>query len=462
MSNKVKTDGERELQTVMSLESAASAAPLRKAFSGVSSLKEYKKLEKAVKKELGEKSFLDPSIHPDLSESVEFYGFSGGIKRKARRFMLRLEYLNAFQDLRADQVRDEEADKDWIKGTLRQRIESHKTLEYPIFVTATGKIIHGHHRWTTWKNIVAKDPDLLNTKKIPVIVLSDPYFINEETGELEKMVGTDTGFNHRVSQIKPNKKQENSPYSMEGCASAIKKLMDEDKAMGGMNPGGKPFYDEKNDKDAEELAKGYFDTVMKELFEDEFSASKRTQIRKLIHQSSSVKVVHSWKSENVELDDVGWPRGKDPNKTNKRLDPKSWTSIDTDTVRNPNGDKKILHRIISTAGSKHKQEIRSVIVDMYQEGTLHEISGFNVLLQLERKTRSTVKSVNDRLFNNYIATQLTGINNGSAKVGWVPILSVRCSKELEDERDVGRTADWDATLGAFVWRDNGEAIKVMA
>jgi|TARA_R110000796_G_C14510376_1_gene429824 hypothetical protein len=429
-------------------------------FKGTRSYSDYMKSESAVEKELNKRGFLDPRDHKDHKETTHFWGLTeDGEDVPARRYWMKFEYRDV-DTLIPDQVREQKTDKDWIKNKLYDRISRRGTLKYPIYITSAGYIVHGHHRWETWKEILKKNPDALNTIKIPVIVITGSYIVDEENKKVEAMVGTSSAFNNKVAQIAPNTPQENLPLNMIDTAISVAQLYELDPNMHGYNPGGKVFYDENNPKD--KVAKDNFDNVMKRFFFNEFGPAQRTQIRKLVHKDISMKVEHTFDEVTAEFANLGWPTGVDTSGKNKRLDPREWTCVDPDPVRNPNGDKVILHRQISTAGIKHKQEVRDIIVDMYQEKTLHQISGFRVVLELAGKTRSTVISVNDKHFNDYIAKQLTGINNGSEAVDWPGILSVRCSKEVEDVRDVGMTADWDSELGAFVNRDTKKPIRVMA
>ena len=446
-----------EAKRLMTLNKTIKAALGRKTQRAQKTLSDFQKIEDDVAKELAKQGFEDPREHVKLRETTHFMGLDNGQDRPARRFMMEFKFMNV-GDLESNQVRGEKADKNWMKNKLIPRIEAHGTLEYPIYIRPSGKIVHGHNRWESWKQILKRDPNALNTVKIPVIVLSDAFFVDEAADQISEMVGSGGAFNNKVSQIIPNKKQENNDYSMESVSVGVRQMFDIDPKMGGLNPSGKPFYDENNPTDT--APKAAFDKIMDRFYEGEFSAAKRTEIRKLVHRDQSVKILHNFDSRTIEITNMGWPSGVKAK--NKRHEPEEWSQNDPDPVRNPDGDKKILHRVISTAGVKHKEQVRSIIVDKYQDGTLDEISGFRLLLELESKTRSTVISVNDRAFRNYIANQLTALNIGNKKVNWPGVLEVRCSKEVQDALDIGLIADWDDTKDCFIDRATGKQITPVA
>jgi hypothetical protein len=403
----------------MTLQNSLKSALKKRAVKKFKTYSDFQRQEDAVVQELLKQGFSDPRLHSDLRETTHFLGLEPGAKdRAARRFILKLEYRNP-GELQADQVREENSDREWLKNTLVPRIEKRGTLEYPIYVTPGSEIVHGHNRRDGWVLILDKNPKALKTSKIPTLVLSDPYFVDVGADKVYPMVGASQEFNAKVSQIIPNKKQENNPYSMVAVSIGVRQMYNIDPTMQGLNPGGLPFYDE-NDPD-NPTARNNFNLVMDRFYEGEFSLAKRTEIRKLIHKDQSQKLDHTFDTLTVEYANMGWPTGI--KSKGKRHKAEEHFVIDDDPVRNPNGDKKILHRMISTAGSKHKQEVRSILVDKYQDGTLDEISGFRLILELEKKARSTIMSVNDKHFRNYIANQLTGINIGSKNVNWPRILT---------------------------------------
>ena len=404
-------------------------------------LAEFLKEEKKVIKVLGVNGFLNPKADDDLAKTTEFQATVKGMDHDARRFMMKFEYRDP-GTLTTNQVREDEADEEWCENTLIPRIKKYGGLQFPIFITQSGEVVHGHNRLWAWKKILNDDPDSLKTKDIPTIVVSDSFLVDFKNMKLgAQFVGKEQAFNNKYSQIICNAPAKNNEYTMKGAALHVRELYILDPEIGGRNPSGEPFYNPDDEKNADDIKR--FDKIMDWLHEDRFlDAGVRTKIRKMTINKGGVKKTLTFDDKTSEMVNAFGSSGVKLSKNKKsksRLQIGEWRDQSNNLVT-----------IIGTAGDKEWSKVSPEIFKAYLDNTLSNIPGVMLGVELGGPQLSADPDTNDKARKKYLVTRLGTMNKLLASKNFPLIKKVRFFVQLTDPRDTGLDAEWDSVKSAFV------------
>ena len=407
----------------------------------MTTLAQFLKEEQKVIKILGTKGFLNPRADEDLAKTTEFQATVGGLDKDARRFMMKFEFRDP-NTLKTNQVREEEADEDWCVNTLIPLIEKYGGLQFPIFITQSGEVVHGHNRLWSWKKILKDNPGALKTKEIPTIVVSDSFLVDMQSKTLSsQFVAKELAFNNKYSQIVCNAPAKNNEYSMRGAALHVRELYNIDPTMAGRNPGGELFYNPDDEKNAEDIRR--FDAIMDWLHEERFlDAGVRTKIRKMTNNTGGIKKTLSFDEKTAEMVNVFGSGGVkiSPNgKSKSRLTIGEWRDASNNLVT-----------IIGTAGVKEWEKVSVEIFKAFLGGTAANIPGVMLGVELSGPQLSADPDTNDKARKNYLTTRLGKLNKLLASKRLPVIKKVRFFVQLNDPRDTGLTAEWDSGRSVFV------------
>ena len=404
-------------------------------------LSELLKKEEEVIKTLGIKGFLNPKEDEDLVKTTAFQATVNGLEQAARRFMMRYE-LRDPSTLTTNQVREDEASEEWCENTLIPRIKKYGGLQFPIFITQSGEVVHGHNRLWSWKKILNDDPTALKTKDIPAIVVSDSFLVDLENGELgAHFVGKELDFNNKYSQIICNAPAKNNEYTMKDAALQFRELYIGDPKMGGRNPSGEPFYNPDDEKNADDIKR--FDKIMDWLHEDRFlDAGVRTKIRKMTINKGGIKKTLTFDDRTSEMVNAFGSSGVKLSKNKKsksRLQIGEWRDQSNNLVT-----------IVGTAGDKEWSKVSPEIFKAYLDNTLSNIPGVMLGVELGGPQLSADPDTNDKTRKKYLVTRLGTMNKLLASKNFPLIKKVRFFVQLTDPRDTGLDAEWDSVKSAFV------------
>ncbi len=397
--------------------------------------------ENKVIKTLGIKGFLNPRADEDLAKTTEFQATVGGLDKDARRFMIKFEFRDP-NTLKTNQVREEEADEDWCVNSLIPLIEKYKGLQFPIFITQSGEVVHGHNRLWSWKKILKDNPDALKTKDIPTIVVSDSFLVDLKNNKLgAQFVGKEQALNNKYSQIVCNAPAKNNEYSMRGAALHVRELYNIDPEIGGRNPNGEPFYNPDDEKNVDDINR--FDEIMDWLHPDRFlDAGVRTKIRKMTSSALGVKKTLSFNERTAEMVNAfgtGGVKMSANGKSKSRLTIGEWRDANNNLVT-----------IIGTAGVKEWEKVGTEIFKAYLASNASSIPGVMLGVELSGPQLSADPDTNSKTRKNYLTTRLGKLNKLLARKKLPVIKKVRFFVQLNDPRDTGLTAEWDSKQSVFV------------
>jgi len=356
-------------------------------------------------KDLLEDRRRNPRQHKDHIETLEFSSFDG---KRYRRFMEDYVKLD-FSEIAKSQVREEEYDKQYCDEDLVPKITRDGILHYPLMVDRKYNLIHGHNR--LYSHTVA-----FPGFKVPCLIISDPYEVQGD-GTYSRTATNDC-FHNIISQIKPNKPNENNPYSMADVAQQVSDLFKADPTFEGINPSGRWF----------ESNIGAFDRVMDILHPNQFThPSARTKIRKAASKGKSVIKVVEFQDWTHAATSLGWPPGvKVGKKKAMRKDFDEWVD--------PKDNTMITH--ITTAGMKEKEKVRQTLVDMYFDNTHHTVDGVKLLAKVG--SPKTNPAALNKQRSDYVSMRLDPMNKGLKAKGWPLIKEVFFVKQLENPNDRGQ------------------------
>lgn len=236
---------------------------------------------------LGYKNHKEDAGHNSLLEG-EWHGI------KWRRFLLLIGDVDQFS-LEPSQIKEEEFDEEWCK-TLKSLIEKFG-LEYPIVTSndhgsSEEKIQAGHNRLNCWRDIYG------NTKPIPRILISEPYYVKGNKLEVLDKVARD--YYSQISRIKSNCPPPNNPYKLKDVAVQVKGLFQTDPTLRGANPSGKWFQSSESK---------VYHNLLDELHPRQFTSKKaRTDIFNLMNPAipNAKKKVVTRATTTYDLINLGW------------------------------------------------------------------------------------------------------------------------------------------------------------
>jgi hypothetical protein len=456
MSNKVKTEIERNHQATMSLELEhyASAGAIRKIFS------ECIKAENKLRKQLKDDGFLDPMENEDLSRTLIYSGQDGsGDDVPTRRFME--EFKRQEENVLAfNQVRDEEYDEEDCILNLVPEIKEFGGLKYPIFVNYARQVVHGHDRLFAWRWILANEPEALMPEeplagadpeewmKVPTIVISESVLITEENEIGPEFAAGVQEFNDIWSAIICNPDPDHRPYNMKSIAVQVRKLFKADRFMGGLNPSGKNFYDPDDDRNEEQIAA--FDVIMDKLHRRWRDPGVRTKIRKL---TNTVEGVKKGKMTAKEMSDKMVKKYKCPNgatQSGKQFIPmKEW---------NKNGT---YYTVLGTAGDKIESQIGKMIFSKFLNGTAKSVKRMKIGGYISPADLKGDVDTNDEIRRKFVC-DIAAYNILLAANGFAVVEKCFFEPQLNNPRDKGMAVTWDAKAQRFIDDSTKKAVVAPA
>lgn len=381
--------------------------------------------------------FKDPRQDETLSKGL-LDTFKG---REVRIFIEEFKYIAPSSLNKDKQPRDEIAIKEYCEKDLGPRIKD-EGLRYPPYVSDGNVLDSGGNR-------VYSLEDLFPGEEVPVFILGDPYFVNDD-GTIEPLSEQEKRYFRTRSRSRTNPKSQHQEMTMASVASCIEDLYEEDPTFGGLNPSGEKF---------KSFSCQYFNKVMDEEFPGYYVHKlPRSKIFNMLwnessKQKSKIKPLTEIQKTG-ELKSVGWDDGLRVDNKNKRkpfgehVDPRNKAYIGMTNTNGNNFESIVEVRLINQFNNG---ELEASLDKVFVFCEVYKPEKNIVNLNQQRNSfLSKAAKYNDKVTKLRV---VESVKDGKETISpsRLPLLEkVYFPKQLSTPADKGRMYVWDSTEKKFL------------